>query len=144
MGHAGAFTLPGESDALTKIKHLEDVGVTVVNHPSKLGDTMKILLGNSGRASSGAATSGSGVSQRRGLHTLRRVRPRVASYSFQIEQRRNLHIAEDQALGLLRERGINASVYSGKGRKHVSVSLPRKFTLHSFLSNVTKPISELC
>ncbi|CZR70140.1 probable succinyl-CoA synthetase subunit alpha [Phialocephala subalpina] len=119
MGHAGAFTLPGESDALTKIKHLEDVGVTVVNHPSKLGDAMKVLLGNSGRASSGAATSGSGVSQRRGLHTLRRVRPRVASYSFQIEQRRNLHIAEDQALGLLRERGINASVYSGKGRKHM-------------------------
>lgn len=136
MGHAGAFTLPGESDALTKIKHLEDVGVTIVNHPSKLGDSMKMLLGNSGRASSGAATSRPGTVQRRGLHTMRRVRPRLTNKPFEIGQRRNLYIAEDQALNLLRERGINASVYSGKGRKHVSVQTPGNFALLSFLSSI--------
>lgn len=121
MGHAGAFTLPGESDALKKIRHLEGVGVKIVNHPSKLGDALKTLLGNSGRISSGATTSRSGASQRRGLHTTQRVRPLATNYSFRTAQRRNLYIAEDQALDLLRERGINASVYSGKGRKHVSV-----------------------
>ncbi|KAE9376808.1 putative succinyl-CoA synthetase beta chain [Stipitochalara longipes BDJ] len=120
MGHAGAFTLPGESNALTKIKHLEAAGVTVVNHPAKFGDAMKVLLGNSGRASSGATVLG--LSQRRSMHTMRRVRPtkRYVSYKFAtMIQKRNLYIREDLALNLLRERGINASEYSGKGRKRM-------------------------
>ena len=120
MGHAGAFTLPGEPDALTKIKHLEDAGVTVVNHPAKFGDAMKVLLGNSGRASTGAATSG--TSQRRSMHTMRRVRPAskapAPSWIARI-QKRNLYIRENLAFDLLRERGINASEYSGKGRKRM-------------------------
>lgn len=123
MGHAGAFCLPRESDALTKTKHLEDVGVTVVNHPAKLGDAMKTLLSDSGRASSGAATSE--VSQRRGMHTMRRIRTRPVARSIQMEQRRTLYIAEDQAFDILRECGINASEYSGKGRERVSSSLPK-------------------
>ncbi|KUJ20230.1 succinyl-CoA ligase alpha-chain [Mollisia scopiformis] len=114
MGHAGAFTLPGESDAPRKIKHLQDAGVIMVNHPSKLGDSMKSLLGSSGRASSGP-----GVSQRRGIHTLRRVQLQNTIRWSHAEQRRNLYIHEDQALDLLRERGINASVYSGRGRKRM-------------------------
>ncbi|KAE8443340.1 hypothetical protein EG329_001983 [Mollisiaceae sp. DMI_Dod_QoI] len=117
MGHAGAFTLPGEPGAPTKIKHLQDAGVTVVNHPSKFGGALKTLLGSSGRASSGAATAG--ASQRRSIHTMRILRPRITNHSFRIEQRRDLYIHEDQALDLLRERGINASVYSGKGRKRM-------------------------
>ena len=120
MGHAGAFTLPGEPDALTKIKHLEDAGVTVVNHPAKFGDAMKVLLGNSGRASTGAATSG--TSQRRSMHTMRRVRPASkapAPSSIARIQKRNLYIRENLAFDLLRERGINASEYSGKGRKRM-------------------------
>jgi succinyl-CoA synthetase alpha subunit len=120
MGHAGAFTLPGEPDALTKIKHLEDAGVTVVNHPAKFGDAMKVLLGNSGRASTGAATSG--TSQRRSMHTMRRVRPAStapAPSSIARIQKRNLYIRENLAFDLLRERGINASEYSGRGRKRM-------------------------
>lgn len=117
MGHAGAFCLPGESDALTKIKHLEDVGVKIVNHPAKLGDAMKTLLGSSGWASTGAATSG--ASQRRAMHSLRRIRPRSGARPIKVEQRRTLYIHEDQAFDILRERGINASEYSGKGRKRV-------------------------
>ena len=120
MGHAGAFTLPGEPDALTKIKHLEAAGVTVVNHPAKFGGAMKVLLGNSGRASSGAAASG--LFQRRNMHTIRRVRPTAkvaASKMATMIQKRNLYIREDLALDLLRERGINASEYSGKGRRRM-------------------------
>ncbi|KAG4441180.1 hypothetical protein IFR05_003298 [Cadophora sp. M221] len=119
MGHAGAFTLPGEPDALTKIKYLEDAGVTIVNHPEKLGDAMRKLLGNSGRASSGATTSG--ASQRRGIHTMRRVRPTptLVPRLYLASQRRNLYIREELAQDLLRERGFNASEYSGKGTKRM-------------------------
>jgi len=120
MGHAGAFTMPGEPDALTKIKHLQDAGATIVNHPEKFGNALKTLLRNSGRASSGAATSG--ASQRRSIHTLRNVRPSPIPNPQQLaasHQRRTLYIREDQALDLLRERGINASEYSGKGRKRL-------------------------
>jgi len=119
MGHAGAFTLPGEPDALTKMKYLKDAGVTVVNHPEKLGDAMKKLLGSSGRASSGAATSG--AFQRRGMHTMRRVRPmsRGLTSVGSASQKRNLYIREDLAQDLLRERGLNASEYSGKGTKRL-------------------------
>jgi succinyl-CoA synthetase alpha subunit len=119
MGHAGAFTLPGEPDAFSKIKHLEDAGATIVNHPAKFGDAMRVLLGRSGRASAGAAASG--ISQRRSTHTLRRVSPTKAPASIFTTsiQKRTLYIGEDLALDLLRERGINASEYSGKGRKRM-------------------------
>lgn len=126
MGHAGAFTLPGESDALAKIKHLEDAGVTIANHPEKFGDAMKLLLGNSGRASTGAAT---GASQRRSMHTMRNIRPSIrptVHKTVSTQQKRTLYIGEDQALDLLREQGINASEYSGKGRKRmIGVAIDR-------------------
>ncbi|TVY48276.1 Succinate--CoA ligase [ADP-forming] subunit alpha, mitochondrial [Lachnellula occidentalis] len=115
MGHAGAFILPGEPDALAKVKRLQDAGVTIVNHPAKFGEAMKTLLGSSGRASSGAATTG--PSQRRGMHTMRR--PTVQSPVSNFAQKRNLYIRENLAFDLLRERGINASEYSGKGRKRM-------------------------
>lgn len=119
MGHAGAFVLPGEPDAPAKIKALSDAGVTIVNHPAKFGDAMKTLLGNSGRASTGSTTKG--ASQRRGMHTMRRIRPRTVSLPKILTtlQKRCLSIREDLALDLLRERGINAGAYSGKGRKRM-------------------------
>jgi succinyl-CoA synthetase alpha subunit len=120
MGHAGAFVLPGEPDALDKVKALSDAGVTIVNHPAKFGDAMKTLLGSSGRASSGSATSG--ASQRRGIHTMRRTRPTIESAgrtAHSVQQKRTLYIREDLALNLLRERGINAGEYSGQGTKRL-------------------------
>jgi succinyl-CoA synthetase alpha subunit len=118
MGHAGAFTVPGEPDALTKIKALEQVGVTMVNHPAKFGDTMKRLLGETGQTNSGADTTR--ASQRRSMHTMSR-RPRVLPSSPNIvrTQKRNIYIREDLAFNLLRERGINASEYSGKGKQRL-------------------------
>lgn len=119
MGHAGAFTIPGEPTASMKIKALEDAGVTVVNHPAKFGDAMKKLLGASGRASSGAGITG--ASQRREMHTMAR-RPRstytVAS-SSSVTQKRSLWIRQSLAFDLLRERGINAGDYSGAGKQRL-------------------------
>jgi len=119
MGHAGAFVLPGEPDALTKIKYLEDAGVTIVNHPAMFGNAMKVLLGKSGRASSGAATTG--ASQRRGMHTIRRVQFTVQTpaISFNSQQKRTMYIEQDQAFDLLRGGGINAGEYSGKGQRYL-------------------------
>lgn len=46
MGHAGAFVIPGEPDARTKIRALEDAGVVMTNHPAKFGEGMSKLLGS--------------------------------------------------------------------------------------------------
>lgn len=124
MGHAGAFTLPGEPDAVTKIRHLEDAGCIMVNHPAKFGDALSQALGKSGRGS-----TGSGVSQRRGFHTMRRVRPTMLRHnsSAQLNQKRSLYIREAFAFDLLRERGITASEYSGKGKKRMlALGIDRK------------------
>lgn len=126
MGHAGAFTLPGEPDALTKIQHLERAGVNIVNHPAKFGDAMKELLGRSGRARNGSTTIG--ASQRRGIHTIsRRKRPTIKiAMGPPSMQKRMLYIREDLALDLLRERGFNASEYSGKGtRRLLAIAIDR-------------------
>jgi succinyl-CoA synthetase alpha subunit len=118
MGHAGAFTSAGEPDALVKIKALENAGVTMVNHPEKFGDTMKTLLGNSGRTSSGSSITGS---QKRGLHTMRTRPTRESRHDHlrMLYQRRCLHIRENIAFDLLGERSINASEYSGTGRRRM-------------------------
>jgi len=44
IGHAGAMVGAGERSAKAKVKALEDVGVTIVNYPSKFGDSLKQLL----------------------------------------------------------------------------------------------------
>ena len=44
MGHAGAFSAPGEGSALDKIKALEKAGAVMTDHPSKFGGAMKALL----------------------------------------------------------------------------------------------------
>lgn len=41
-----ALSAPGEGDALSKIKALEDAGVVMTDHPAKFGDGMKKLLGS--------------------------------------------------------------------------------------------------
>jgi succinyl-CoA synthetase alpha subunit len=118
MGHAGAFLVPGEPDVRAKIRALEEVGVTMVNHPAKFGDSMMGLLGQSGRASTGASASAS--SQRRSMHTMaRRLRLSVRSSAISSTQKRSLYIRGELALDLLREHGFNASGYSGKGRRRL-------------------------
>jgi hypothetical protein len=49
MGHAGAWVGMGEGTAESKSKALADAGVTMVDHPAKLGGVMKDILAKSGR-----------------------------------------------------------------------------------------------
>lgn len=142
MGHAGAFTVPGEPDAVAKIKAFRDVGVTMVNHPAKFGDAMKTLLGQSGRASTGAAVTGAG--QRRSMHTLaRRLRP-TSNVSSTAQQKRTLYISHEHASDLLRERGINVSNDStAKNQRLLSISIDRTAKSPSIVVSATTEESQI-
>ncbi|KAL2818998.1 succinyl-CoA synthetase-like protein [Aspergillus cavernicola] len=97
MGHAGAWTAPGDPGPEEKYKALERAGAVMVNHPEKFGEGMKTLL--SGRSSS----LGSG---KRGLHTMRRATPQSRRVSLQKTQARTLYIKQFQALDILKENVI--------------------------------------
>lgn len=139
MGHAGAFILPGEPDALTKVKHLEDAGVTVVNHPAKFGDTMKALLGNSGRANNRPRSTG--VQQRRQIHSTSRLRPMTSTSTAKpptMGHRRYLYIGKDPALGFLRERGVSTEKYPANGiRRRIAITIDRKSSSPCILASPT-------
>ena len=128
MGHAGAFTLPGEPDARTKIQAFQDAGVTIVNHPAKFGDALKLRL--QGRSPPSASrVSPSAGSQRRPMHTVTR-RPQPAqptrSPAAAHGQRRHLYLTEEKSFDLLREQGINASPFSGTGtRRLLAIGIDR-------------------
>jgi succinyl-CoA synthetase alpha subunit len=50
MGHAGAIISGGKGTAADKIKALQDVGVTMIQSPSKIGSTMLQEMQKRGRA----------------------------------------------------------------------------------------------
>ncbi|KAH8808393.1 succinyl-CoA synthetase-like protein [Xylogone sp. PMI_703] len=144
MGHAGAFTLPGEPGALQKIRALEGVGVTMVNHPAKFGEAFKTLLKTSNPTTKNGP--GSVSSQRRGLHTASRLRPRAIPTLIRgnHELKRYLHIREDLALNLLREAGINASEYSGKGiQRLLAVTVDRSNLCPCILASPTTDLDQV-
>lgn len=94
----------------------------MVNHPAKFGDVMKVLLGNSGRLSSGAATSRAGGQRKRGIHThTYRVRkqPPIPVICTPSMQKRTLYIRENLAFDLLEERGISTSEKSRDKKKRL-------------------------
>lgn len=62
MGHAGAWTAPGEPGPEEKYNALERAGAVMVNHPEKFGEGMRTLLTNRPSA------QGSGVSTRLIIH----------------------------------------------------------------------------
>lgn len=128
MGHAGAWAAPGEASAAQKIKILEDAGVTVVDHPEKLGEGMKRLLAE--RSTAGARSgSASGVSQRRGYHTLRSLpRPRPHAHTVGISsQKRTLYIKSSQAFDMLKEREIPTIETPTKDQERfIAISIDRE------------------
>ncbi|KAK3330253.1 succinyl-CoA synthetase-like protein [Apodospora peruviana] len=133
MGHAGAFTSVGEPDAKAKIAALEDVGVTMVNHPSKFGAVLKARLHACGHGRGLDEVGGNALGkagQRRRLHTVLR-RPGQREHQRQQErereQRRHLHLAEDQCMDLLRAAGqANCGSYSGHGdRRLLGIGIDR-------------------
>ena len=56
MGHAGASTTHGGSEARAKIRALKEAEVTIVTHPAQFGDVLKPLLEQrTSKANSGSA-----------------------------------------------------------------------------------------
>ncbi|KAE9961741.1 hypothetical protein BLS_001438 [Venturia inaequalis] len=113
MGHAGAWAAPGEGNSLTKWKALENVGVTMVDHPAKFGATMKQILSSSGRDVKGIMSSAnSAVNQKRGYHT-HQTRPQqntpLASSFAASEPKRSLHLQPGQSADLLQDYSIEIS-----------------------------------
>lgn len=130
MGHAGAFTIPGEPDAKGKIQALQDAGVTMVDHPAKFGDAIKRRLQaqNFVRASPSTKSSFTAETQRRSFHTfLRRPAQLFPQRNpFKTTQKRTIYLPESTSFDLLREQGINASTYSGTGiRRLLAIGIDR-------------------
>ena len=128
MGHAGAFTIPGEPDAKAKIQALQDAGVTMVNHPAKMGDALKHRL--EGRTSTPLSTTqtvfGAG-NQRRQIHTVARRPQRTSLESTATRgQRRHLYLTEEKSFDLLRQHGVNTSLHPGRGtRRLLAIGIDR-------------------
>ena len=124
MGHAGAFTVAGEPDAAAKIAALKDAGATVINHPAKFGEVFKAKLRGRLGGQIGSGTTSSSIimngGQRRQFHTAKS-RPwqrSQLSVTLDWRQRRNLYVAEDKSMDLLRGTGqINCGKYSGHGEQ---------------------------
>lgn len=132
MGHAGAFWLPGEPLPAQKIVALQGAGVTIVNHPAKIGPALRKRIEDTavqtpaGEIEDGAvfgsmddfsrAASGRSASQqRRGLHTsVRRPLNTVVSsrsYSKASSQRtRGLHLDSSASKKLLEEGKLGADL----------------------------------
>ena len=124
MGHAGAWSAPGEPGATAKMKVLESAGVHVVDHPEKLGDKMKELLGGVSGAG-GSRASGPGAMQRRSYHTYRQ-RPRLQSLQGAISQKRSLYVKQEHAFDMLREKGIKTAESQSSGQEYLlAVSIDR-------------------
>ncbi|KAL2829556.1 succinyl-CoA synthetase-like protein [Aspergillus pseudoustus] len=120
MGHAGAWTAPGDPLPEEKYKALERAGAVMVHHPEKFGEGMKTLVSQSGIKRTGS--SGSLGNQKRGLHTLRRVRPG----SHQKIQARTLYIKQFQALDMLKEKGVHVNQGTESGSEfYLSLTIDR-------------------
>ncbi|POS78579.1 succinyl-CoA synthetase subunit alpha [Diaporthe helianthi] len=125
MGHAGAFWLPGEPAPNQKVMALRGAGVTMVNHPAKIGPALRTLMEDGtvqppvGEIEEGAAfdstddfstaiSGGRPSQQRRGLHTSARrpsnislpSRPQLRASS---QQTRGLHLDTQASKQLLKE-----------------------------------------
>ncbi|PGG95172.1 hypothetical protein AJ79_10211 [Helicocarpus griseus UAMH5409] len=122
MGHAGAWAAPGEPDAQTKIKALQDAGAVMVHHPEKFGEGMKTLLGNAGRRPVLESAPASAVGQR-GFHTLRR--PNVRRQPINT-QRRNLYLKQSQSFDLLKDSGVAAGETKEAGDFFFGISIDRQ------------------
>ena len=129
MGHAGAFTIPGEPDAQAKIRALQDAGVTMVDHPAKFGDVIKRRLEAQSSVQSPSATRSpfSTGTQRRNYHALLRRPARPSPQREPItSQKRTIYLPESASFDLLREQGVTASPYSGTGtRRLLAIGIDR-------------------
>lgn len=143
MGHAGAWVPLTTADSMEtadyKIRLLEDAGVTVVDHPEKIGDAMKARLT---QASPHISTSRGNAGplrgqQIRGMHTLSRTfgRPRSEppkARVLKMQQRSLMSISQQDALQLLEQKGAvvqkaeQAAVSNEANRSYIRIGIDRK------------------
>lgn len=131
MGHAGAFWLPGDPNPSEKIVALQNVGVTIVNHPAKIGPALRKRFDtNEMQPSAGeindeavfvsadefsrVASGAFNPQQKRGLHTSPRglVSPFVPSRAYpkpSFQQTRGIHLDSSASQQLLREGKTSAN-----------------------------------
>lgn len=110
MGHAGAITLPGEPTATDKIKALSAAGVSIVDHPSEIGQIIKSHFASGlwtkrpGSTYTGQTTK----QQPRQMSSLSRTRRPALPPSQRRHPRhpRHLHLTGDPALDLLRSTDL--------------------------------------
>ncbi|KAH8164844.1 hypothetical protein CIB48_g3407 [Xylaria polymorpha] len=106
MGHAGAFTLPGEPSAQDKVAALQAAGCAIVNHPARFGPVLKSMLGGSTPLGYGVVSPSTGTGfQRRGIHTFMG-RPTSRTVKYDMQQTRSIYLTQSTAFDLLRQRGI--------------------------------------
>ncbi|EER27972.1 succinyl-CoA synthetase beta chain, putative [Coccidioides posadasii C735 delta SOWgp] len=135
MGHAGAWTAPGEPDAQMKIKALQDAGAVIVDHPEKFGEGMKTLLGNSAKRPVFEDFTPRIARQQRGVHTLRR--PQILRSSSISAQRRSLYLQQSDSFVLLKERNIPVRESNEPGAFFLGASIDRTAHSPSFIASPT-------
>lgn len=133
MGHAGAFWLPGEPTPDQKVVSLKLAGVTMVNHPAKIGPVLRSQIDRSeiqvrageikdgavfGSADdfSAAASGGLNPQQRRGLHTSSRgafstFAPSRMFSQASNQQTRSLHLNSSASHQLLDEKDLGRELH---------------------------------
>ncbi|KAF3480145.1 succinyl-CoA synthetase subunit alpha [Arthroderma uncinatum] len=121
MGHAGAWTEPGDPDARTKIRALQSAGVVTVDHPEKFGEGMKKLLARTPRRPT--LTPSGTVQQRASYHTITR-RPQGLTSFY--PQRRTLYIKSSDAFSLLKEKNISVHETEEPAKFTLTVAIDRK------------------
>ncbi|OQD89480.1 hypothetical protein PENANT_c002G02043 [Penicillium antarcticum] len=121
MGHAGSWAAPGEPDAETKYRALERAGAVMVDHPEKFGAGMKVLLNSRANRPGMSSIAGAG-SQKRGLHTMRRVT--LVSRPIP-SQKRSLYIKQFQAFDLLKEKSVSVKEAASGSDISVSIAVDR-------------------
>ncbi|KAI1807349.1 succinyl-CoA synthetase-like protein [Daldinia bambusicola] len=144
MGHAGAFTLPGEPSPLDKIEALKTAGTAIVNHPSRFGPILKSMLDGVTPTSSGVSPSHN-RSQRREIHTVvrRPVSLQNITHHLLQYQKRNIYLSSDAALDLLRQQNIpTASDPSTGPQKLLAISIDRSAKTPCIIASPTSDTSQ--
>ncbi|KAI1209466.1 succinyl-CoA synthetase-like protein [Annulohypoxylon truncatum] len=144
MGHSGAFSLPGDPSARTKIDALKAAGAVIVNHPSRFGPVLKSILDSTTTAGAGA-TPGQGP-QRREMHTLAR-RPTLTRHTSCQElefQRRSIYLPQEACLAYLREREIPISYgVDPDSQKMLAITINRSTRRPCVIASPTRHISDV-
>ncbi|KAI0100649.1 succinyl-CoA synthetase-like protein [Nemania sp. FL0031] len=107
MGHAGAFTVPGEPSAQDKINALQAAGCSIVNHPSRFGPVLEAMLNSSMSSKYNRGSFSPGASsQQRGIHTAIR-RPSLSPVEDRVtKQTRLIYLTRSASFDLLRQRRL--------------------------------------